>query len=112
MSISRRSVLAGLAAAPAILRAQPQRERLPISFSTLGCPKWPWKRVLEQASQMGYAAIEMKMDLPTLPEFSGSGLQTSLKDLEALGLKISDLGASARMHEADPKVRQAQMDEG
>ena len=66
---------------------------------------------------MGYAAIElrgieMKMDLPTLPEFSGSGLETSLKDLDALGLKISDLGASARMHEADPKVRQAQMDEG
>ena len=66
-------------AAPAILRAQPRGERLPISFSTLGCPKWPWKRVLEQASQMGYAAIElrgieMKMDLPTLPEFSGTGL--------------------------------------
>jgi sugar phosphate isomerase/epimerase len=117
MSISRRSVLAGLMAAPAILRAQPRKERLPIAFSTLGCPKWPWKRVLEQASQMGYAAIEvrgieMKMDLPTLPEFSGGGLTQSIKDLDALGLKISDLGASARMHEGDPNVRQAQMDEG
>jgi len=117
MTISRRTVLAGLAAAPAILRAQPRKERLPISFSTLGCPKWPWKRVLEQASQMGYAAIEvrgieMKMDLPTLPEFSGTGLNQAIKDLDALGLKISDLGASARMHEGDPKVRQAQMDEG
>jgi sugar phosphate isomerase/epimerase len=117
MSITRRTALAALAAAPAIIRAQPKGERLPISFSTLGCPKWPWKRVVEQASQMGFAAIEvrgieMKMDLPTLPEFSGSGLQTSLKDLEALGLKISDLGASSRMHEADPKVRAAQMDEG
>ena len=119
MSISRRTVLAGLAAAaaPAIIRAQPRADRLPISFSTLGCPKWPWKRVLEQASAMGYAAIEvrgieMKMDLPTLPEFSGTGLAASIKDLDALGLKISDLGASARMHEGDPKVRQAQMDEG
>ena len=54
MSLTRRTVLAGLIAAPAILRAQPRRdERLPISFSTLGCPKWPWKRVLEQASAMG-----------------------------------------------------------
>jgi sugar phosphate isomerase/epimerase len=117
MAITRRTALATLAAAPAILRAQPRKDRLPISFSTLGCPKWPWKRVLEQASQMGYAAIEvrgieMKMDLPTLPEFSGSGLTQSIKDLDALGLKISDLGASARMHEGDPKVRQAQMDEG
>jgi sugar phosphate isomerase/epimerase len=119
MSISRRTILAGLAAAaaPAILRAQPRQERLPISFSTLGCPKWPWKRVLEQASAMGYAAIEvrgieMKMDLTTLPEFSGTGLAASIKDLDALGLKISDLGASARMHESDPKVRQAQLDEG
>jgi sugar phosphate isomerase/epimerase len=118
MAITRRTVLAALMAAPAILRAQVRRrDPLPISFSTLGCPKWPWKRVLEQASAMRYAAIElrgieMKMDLPALPEFSGSGLAASIKDLEALGLKISDLGASARMHEADPKVRQAQMDEG
>jgi sugar phosphate isomerase/epimerase len=117
MSITRRTVLAGLAAAPAILRAQPRGERLPISFSTLGCPKWGWKRILEQASQMGYAAIElrgieMKMDLPTLPEFTGTRLNESIEDLEALGLKISDLGASSRMHESDPKVRAAHLDEG
>ena len=47
-----------------------------------------------------------------MPEFSGAGLTQSIKDLDALGLKISDLGASARMHEGDPKVRQAQLDEG
>ena len=117
MSITRRTMLASLAVAPAILRAQPRGDQLPISFSTLGCPKWPWNRVLEQASAMGYSAIElrgieMKMDLTALPEFSGTGLTGSIKDLDALGLKISDLGASARMHEGDPKVRQAQLDEG
>jgi len=118
MTISRRMFLTGLAAsAPAILRSQPRIQPLPISFSTLGCPKWPWSRILEQASQMGYAAIElrgieMKMDLPTLPEFTGTRLATSIKDLDALGLKISDLGASSRMHESDPKVRAAQLDEG
>ena len=84
MSLTRRTVLAGLIAAPAILRAQTRRdERLPISFSTLGCPKWPWKRVLEQASAMGYSAIElrgieMKMDLTALPVFSGTGLAESI----------------------------------
>src|ERR671911_244341 len=40
--------------------AEGRGERLPISFSTLGCPKWPWKRVLDQASQMGFAAIELR----------------------------------------------------
>jgi sugar phosphate isomerase/epimerase len=118
--ISRRTFLAGVAgaaAAPAIVKTQTRAPRLPIAFSTLGCPKWPWSRVLEQAAQLGYAAIElrgiqMQMDLPKLPEFTGTRLTQSLKDLAALELKISDLGASARMHEADPTVRAAQMDEG
>src|SRR5687767_4372633 len=98
--ICRRTFLAGLvAAAPAILRAQPGTSRLPITFSTLGCPKWPWKRILDQAAQMGYAGIElrgieMKMDLTQLPEFTGTRIAESRKDVEALGLKISDLGAS------------------
>jgi sugar phosphate isomerase/epimerase len=119
MSISRRTFLAGLAAAgaPAIVRAQPKAAALPLSFSTLGCPKWPWRRILDQASQLGYAAIElrgieMQMDLPSRPEFTGTRLAESVKDLQALGLRISDLGASSRMHEADPKVRAAQLDEG
>ena len=118
MTISRRTFLAGLAgAAPAVLRRQHRTTPLPISFSTLGCPKWPWARIVEQAAQMGYAAIElrgieMQMDLTRRPEFSGSRVAASMKDLEAAGVRISDLGASARMHESDPKVRADQIDEG
>ena len=99
------------------VRGQARRPRVPLAFSTLGCPKWPWTRVLEQASTLGYSGIElrgiqMQMDLPKLPEFSGTRLAQSLKDLEALDLRITDLGASARMHEADPARRTAQLDEG
>ena len=116
-AINRRTFLSGLAAAPAIVRRFQKAPKLPISFSTLGCPKWPWQRVVEQASRFGYSAIEIRglegeMDLTKRPEFSGTQAATTLKDLEALDLKISDLGASARMHEADPKVRAAQLDEG
>ena len=73
--------------------------------------------MLEQAAAHGYVAIELRgiegeMDLTKRPELTGTRLAESLKDLEALGLRISDLGASARMHEADPKVRAAQLDEG
>jgi sugar phosphate isomerase/epimerase len=118
--ISRRSFLyavAGTVSAPAIIRARQRKPRWPIAFSTLGCPKWPFSRVLAQAASMGYAAIELRglegeMDLTKRPELSGTALTGRLKDLEALDLRISDLGASSRMHEADPVIRAAQLDEG
>ena len=118
-TISRRRFLstAAMAAAPAIVMARQRRARLPIAFSTLGCPKWPWSRVLEQAAQLGYAGIELRgiegeMDLTKRAEFTGSRVAQSLKDLAALDLRITDLGASSRMHEAEPTVRAAQLDEG
>jgi sugar phosphate isomerase/epimerase len=52
------------------------------------------------------------MDLPKVPEFIGARLAETKKDLAALGLYVSDLGASSRMHEKDPKVREAQFDAG
>lgn len=105
------------AAAPAILRARSRSKRFPISFSTLGCPRWDWKTILEQASNLGYSAIELRgiqgeMDLTKRPELSGDRLAQSMKDLAALDLKISDLGSSARLHEFDPAKRASQMDEG
>jgi sugar phosphate isomerase/epimerase len=118
--VSRRTFLTGCAtaaSAPVLLRALRSRPRFPIAFSTLGCPAWPWPRVLEQAAQLGYAAIELRgiqgeMDLTRRPEFAGTRLSQSRKDLAALDLRISDLGASSRMHEANPAVRAAQIDEG
>lgn len=116
-TVSRRAFVSTLIAAPAIIAARQPSPRLPLAFSTLGCPKWPWTRVLEQAAQMGYAGIELRgiegeMDLTKRPEFQGTRLAQSVKDVAALDLRITDLGASARMHEADPKVRAAQFDEG
>lgn len=102
-------------AAPVFAFAQSPR-RLPIAFSTLGCPKWDWKTIVKNASAWGYAAIELRgildqMDLPKCPEFTGTRLKTSLQDLSAAGLVISDLGASAQMHEPDPVRRAGHMDE-
>lgn len=51
------------------------------------------------------------MDLSKSPQFTGEKLKESLKDLDALGLRISDLGASARLGEPDPEKRSAQLDE-
>jgi sugar phosphate isomerase/epimerase len=120
MNYTRRNFIRALgsaAAFPAIVRGRGRTRQLPLAFSTLGCPKWPWKTVLEQASQLGYAAIELRgiegdMDLPQRPEFADARLKQSLRDLDALNLKISDLGSSARMHEKDPAKRKAQLDDG
>jgi sugar phosphate isomerase/epimerase len=109
------TTLAASVAAPAILRAR-QKPRYPIAFSTLGCPGWSWKTILEQADRLGYVAIELRgvageMDLPKVPELSDSRLAGTMKDLGALGLVISDLGASSAMHETGA-AREKALDEG
>ena len=118
---TRRSFLAtlgtGLAAAPGLLRARARAARYPIAFSTLGCPGWSWKTILENADKFGYAALELRgiageMDLPKVPEFAEFPPRGDETDLAALGIVVSDLGASARMHEKDPAVRAQQFDEG
>lgn len=90
--------------------------RYPISFSTLGCPTWPWRKVLDEAARLGYAGIELRglegeMDLTRRPEFGARHIAATVGDLKALDLVITDLGASARLHEPDPTVLAAQLDE-
>jgi sugar phosphate isomerase/epimerase len=109
------TLTAGLFTAPAILRAR-KPTRYPIAFSTLGCPSWPWKTILDQADRLGYAAIELRgvageMDLTKVPELSGSQLPATKKTLDALGIAISDLGSSATMHETGD-ARAKTLDEG
>jgi sugar phosphate isomerase/epimerase len=119
-SLRRRAFLSSLAAtaaAPAILRAQGSPKRLPIAFSTLGCPLWSWKAILEAADRLGYSGIELRgvageMDLPKVPELQGARLAETKQDLKALGLVVTDLGASSRMHEKDKTARDKQLDEG
>jgi len=103
--------------APAVILALKKTSQLPLSFSTLGCPRWDWKTILEQASRSGYSAIEFRgikgeMDLTRCPEFSPGRINQSLQDLKALGLRIINLGSSAHLHEKEPAARAAQLDEG
>jgi sugar phosphate isomerase/epimerase len=117
---TRRSFLGVLGAglcAPAVLRSRQQPKRYRIAFSTLGCPAWSWKTILESAGRMGYAAIELRgvageMDLPKVPELRGTRLAATRQDLAALGVEVCALGASATMHEKDPAERERQFDEG
>ena len=92
--------------------------RLPLGFSTLGCPAWTWARILDFAALHDFAAVELRglqatMDLSQVPEFSREGGRVDLatQQLRARGLRVSCLGASAQMHEMDPTKRAAQLDE-
>ena len=91
-----------MAAFPVALRAA--GDRLPIGFSTLGCPSWGWMKVLDFAQQNGFASVELRglagtMDLPSRSEFAESQIEQSKKEIAAHGLRISCVSSSANMHE-------------
>ncbi len=122
-NLNRRNFLQTLSAgvaAPAVIRAgswaAAKTKKLPLAVSTIGCPKWNWRTILKNTSQYGFAALELRglldeLDLPRCPEFSGAQLQTTLKDLAALDLKVSDLGSSMNMHEPDQAKRTKLLEE-
>src|SRR5262252_4562274 len=106
-----RSGSALLAGAPASASA-----RLPMGFSTLGSPKWDWLPTLDFAAAHGYAAVELRgvrdqMDLTKCPEFQTGRMAQSQRELKDRGLVISDLGASANLHDIDSAKHEAQLDE-
>jgi len=117
---TRREFLQSAAAALAARYAGvlPRGERLPLGFSTLGCPAWTWTQIVSFAQAHDYVAIELRglqtnMDLTLAPEFSREGgrLDLTTQQLRERGLRVSCLGASAHMHEQDPTKRAAQLDE-
>lgn len=87
---------------------------LPLAFSTLGCPAWEWKKILEFAQVTGFAAIELRgfmgnLDLPTCPEFAPARIAETKRQVVDHGLKISDLGSSSEMHVAEAEKRAKQL---
>ena len=89
-------------------------ERLPIGFSTLGCPAWEWLKILDFAQQNGFEAVELRgmlgtMDLPARPEFAPDRIAQSKKEVAAHGLRISCVSSSAELHETDPAKYEQQL---
>jgi len=120
MRITRREFVAGSAGGAASLAlgrfawATDTKERLPLAFSTLGCPAWEWPKILEFAELHGFAAIELRglmgsMDLPARPEFAPERIAQSRKEIAAHGLKIANIGSSSALHDADPAKHAQQL---
>jgi sugar phosphate isomerase/epimerase len=117
---SRRQFLKVLSSAalattvPARLFAKEQASRIPIAFSTLGCPAWDWQKILDFAHQHGFAAIELrglkgKMDLPSDPQFAADRIEQDKKDLHTAGLRIACVSSSAQLYVEDPSKREKEL---
>jgi sugar phosphate isomerase/epimerase len=84
--------------------------RVPLAFSTLGCPDWEWKKILDFATQHGFAGIELRglernLDLPTHPIFAAERIEQTKREIAASKLRIANLGSSAQMFVEDPAKR-------
>ena len=112
MKIGRREFVATGAAALAASKfawSAPET-KLPLAFSTLGCPKWELAKILEFAQANGFAAVELRgllgtMDLPSRPEFEPDRIAETKKEIAASGIKIACVSSSTELHTADAGKR-------
>lgn len=84
--------------------------RLPISFSTLGCPAWNIDKILDFAEQYGFAAIELRglegnLDLPSHAAFSAQNIRKTKSAFASHGLRIACVSSSTSLHETEPSKR-------
>ena len=103
------AALAAAAFSPMLL-AETKPSRIPIAFSTLGCPAWDWPKILSFAHDHGFSAIELRglqgsMDLPANPIFAGDRIAQTKQEIHAASLKIACVSSSANLYFADPAKR-------
>src|ERR1700687_5355228 len=97
-----------------IKAAETEPSRIPLAFSTLGCPAWDWKKILEFAAQHGFAAIELrgvegKLDLPALSLFAPDHIEQTKNEIRASKLQIACVSSSAQLYVEDPAKREKEL---
>lgn len=122
VNTTRRNFLrstAGLLGIAALGKSCAPAKKMPLlSFSTLGCPDWSFREIVQFAADHSYDGLEIRgikreLDLPKCPEFnSPQNISASMNLLEDKGLKLINLGASASLHAKAPAERLKNIDEG
>ena len=117
--ISRRKFVTAAAATwiASRLAEAAKSDRLPLAFSTLGCPKWELSKILGFAETDGFAAVELRglmgsLDLPSRPEFAPDRIAQTKKEIADHGIKIACVSSSTELHVADPAKRAAGIADG
>ena len=89
-----------------------------LSFSTLGCPDWAFRQIIDFAANHNYNGIEIRgilkqMDIPLCKEFnSAANRSATLRMMQEKNLRFVDLGSSCTLHFADGIERKKNLDEG
>lgn len=94
------------------------KRKMPLlSFSTLGCPDWPFQQIIDFAVANNFKGIEIRgiqreLELTKCKEFnSAENIAATNKLTAEKDLQFVDLGSSAAMHHSDPAERQKNLDE-
>jgi sugar phosphate isomerase/epimerase len=87
-----------------------EKSRIPIAFSTLGCPAWDWPRILQFAHLHGFSAIELRglqgnMDLPSHAIFAPARIEQTKKEIHNSKLRIACVSSSANLYMEDSEKR-------
>ena len=107
-------MLSAAALAPIVLSqteaTETRASKIPLAFSTLACPSWEWKKILNFGLEHGFSAIELrgvegKLDLPALPLFAADRIGQTRQEILASKLKIACVSSSAQMYVEDPTKR-------
>jgi len=113
--IQSSSILAASAMLPVNLMAA--RKKALLSFSTLGCPDWDFKQIVDFAAAHDYQGIELRgikrqLDLLQCDEFkTPENRKAMLRLMKDKGLKFSDLGSSSNLHFPEGAERTKNLDE-
>ncbi|MBS1528175.1 MAG: sugar phosphate isomerase/epimerase [Bacteroidetes bacterium] len=108
-----------LLASSTLIRFEPGRasSKVLLSFSTLGCPDWDFKQIVDFAATHEYRGIELRgikrqLDLPQCAEFKDAAARkATLQTMKEKGLRFSDLGSSANLHFPEGAERTKNLDE-
>jgi len=84
--------------------------QLPIAFSTLGCPAWDFGKILDFATQNGFAAVELRglqgnLDLPSHPVFAAGHIEETKRAIASHNLRIACVSSSTETGESNPEKR-------
>ncbi|HWA35469.1 MAG TPA: sugar phosphate isomerase/epimerase family protein [Cyclobacteriaceae bacterium] len=87
-----------------------------LAFSTLGCPEWTLKQIVDFATRHNYKGIEVRgilkqMDLPLCPDFSKENIPSTLRMMSDNGLSFVNLGSSVVLHLPDGAERKKNFDD-
>jgi sugar phosphate isomerase/epimerase len=88
-----------------------------LSFSTLGCPDWPLKQIIDFAAQHHFQGIEVRgilrqLDLPLCSDFSKQNIPATLRMMQDHDLRFVNLGSGSTLHFPESANRRKNIDEG